>query len=78
MIALWRVNLALAFNRSLSKRNYALINVLKAWASVISMCKLHVAYLSNITPRYFALFTNKISRPFKVKRNSGGRRKREK
>jgi hypothetical protein len=46
----------LALNRSLLNREYNLINVLKALASIISMCNLHVTFLSKITPRYFALF----------------------
>jgi hypothetical protein len=40
MRALWRVNLMLALNRSLSNREYTLINVLKALASIICMCNL--------------------------------------
>jgi hypothetical protein len=47
----------LVLNRSLLNREYILINVLKALASIISMCNLHVT-LSKITPRYFTLFTN--------------------
>jgi hypothetical protein len=43
-------------NRSLSNREYILMNVLKALASIISMCNLHVILLSKITPRYFTLF----------------------
>jgi hypothetical protein len=31
------------------------MNALKALASIISMCNLHVIFLSKITPRYFAL-----------------------
>jgi hypothetical protein len=61
----------LTLNRSLLNREYALINVLKALALIISICNLHVTYLSKITPRYFALFTNEISRPFNVRRDSG-------
>jgi hypothetical protein len=40
-------------NRSLLNRWYILINVRKALASIVSMCSLHVIFLSNITPRYF-------------------------
>jgi hypothetical protein len=47
----------LVLNRSLLNREYILINVLKALASIISMCNLHVTFLSKITPRYFTLFT---------------------
>jgi hypothetical protein len=47
----------LAFNRSLLNSEYTLINVLMALASIISMCNLHVTFLSKITRMYFALFT---------------------
>jgi hypothetical protein len=57
MRALWRVNLMLALNRSLLNREYTLIYVLKALASTISMCNLHVIFLSKITPRYLMLYT---------------------
>jgi hypothetical protein len=62
----------LALNRSLLNREYILMNVLKALASIISMYNLHVILLSKITPRYFTLFTNGIFRPFNVKGESGG------
>jgi hypothetical protein len=64
MRALWRLRLAL--NRSLLYRECVLINVLKALASIISMCNLHVISLSKITTRYFALYTNGISRRFNM------------
>jgi hypothetical protein len=38
---LWRVNLMLALNRSLSNRKYILMNVLKTLSSIICMCNLH-------------------------------------
>jgi hypothetical protein len=38
----------LALNRSLLNREYILMNVLKALASIISMCNLHVILLSKI------------------------------
>jgi hypothetical protein len=44
----------LALNRSLLN---TVINVLKALASIIYTCNLHVILLSKITPRYFTLFT---------------------
>jgi hypothetical protein len=53
MSALWRVRLMLVLNLSLLNREYILINVLKALASIISMCNLHVTFLSKITLRYF-------------------------
>jgi hypothetical protein len=64
----------LVLNRSLLNKEYILINVLKALASIISMCNLHVTFLSEITPRYFTLFTNGMFRPFSVRWDSGGRR----
>jgi hypothetical protein len=48
---------------SLLNREYILINVLKALASIISMCNLHVILLPKITSRYFTLFTNGIFHP---------------
>jgi hypothetical protein len=63
----------LALNRSLLNRECTLMNVLKALASIISMCNLQVTFLSKTTPRYFALFTNGILRPFSVREDSGGR-----
>jgi hypothetical protein len=57
----------LALNRSLLNRECILMNVLKALASIISMCNLHVILLSKITPRYLTLFTN-----FKTHLNSTG------
>jgi hypothetical protein len=57
----------LVLNRSLLNREYILINVLKALASIISICNLHLTFLSNITPRYFTLFTYGIFRPFNVR-----------
>jgi hypothetical protein len=52
----------LALNRSLLNREYSLINVLKALASIISMCNLHGNLVSKTmcTPRYFTVFTNGI------------------
>jgi hypothetical protein len=48
----------LVLNRSLLNREYNLINVLKALASIISMCNLYVTFLSKLTPRYFTIFRN--------------------
>jgi hypothetical protein len=42
----------LALNRSLLNREYSLMNVLKALASIIFMCNFHVTFLSKITARY--------------------------
>jgi hypothetical protein len=58
----------LVLNRSLLNREYTsiLIIVLKVLASIISICYLHVTFLSKITPRYFTLFTNGIFRLFNV------------
>jgi hypothetical protein len=62
----------LVFNHSLLNREYTLIDVLKTLISIISKCGLHVIFLSNITPRYFTLFTNGMFRPFNVRRDSDG------
>jgi hypothetical protein len=62
----------LTLNHSLLNREYNLMNVLKALASIVSICNLHVFLLSKITPRYFTLFTNGMFRPFNVRRESGG------
>jgi hypothetical protein len=51
--ALWRVNLTLVLNRSRLNREYVIINVLKALASSISMCSVHVILLLKIAPKYF-------------------------
>jgi hypothetical protein len=56
----------LALNRSLLNREQTRIIVLKALASIIFMCNLHVIFLSKIAPRYVILFTNGISLPFNV------------
>jgi hypothetical protein len=61
----------LARKRSLLNREQILINVLKASASVISMCSLHVILLSKITPRYLTRLTKGIFRPFSVRWASG-------
>jgi hypothetical protein len=63
----------LVLNRSVLNREYSLIIVLKALASIISICNLHVTFLSQITPKYFTLFTNGMFRPFSVKCDSGDR-----
>jgi hypothetical protein len=64
----------LALNHSLLNSEYTLINVLKALASIISMCNLLVSFLSKFTPRYFTLFTSGVFRPFSVRWDLGGRR----
>jgi hypothetical protein len=73
MSALWRVILMLVLNRSLLNREYILVNVLKALASIIYMCNFHVAFLSKITLRYFTLFASGMFRPFSVRWDSGSR-----
>jgi hypothetical protein len=62
----------LTLNRSFLNREYNLMNVLKALASIISICSLDVILLSKITPRYFTLFTKGMFHPFNVRRESGG------
>jgi hypothetical protein len=76
MSALSRVNLMLVLNRSLLKKEYILINVLKVLASIISLCNLHATFLSKITSRYFTLFTNGMFRPFSVRWGSDSQRLR--
>jgi hypothetical protein len=58
----------LELNRSLLNREYIVMNVLKALASIIPVCNLHVILLSKIIPRYFTLLTNGIFHPFNVKK----------
>jgi hypothetical protein len=43
-----------------------------ALALIISLCGLHVTFLSKITPSYFTLFTNGMFCPLSVRRDSGG------
>jgi hypothetical protein len=62
----------LACKCSLWNREYALINALKALVSIVFICSLHVIFLSNITPRYFALFTKGMLCQFSLRRDSGG------
>jgi hypothetical protein len=62
----------LVLNLSLLNRAYTLINVPKALVLIISMCGLHVIFLSKIASRYFTLFTNGMFHPFSVRRNSDG------
>jgi hypothetical protein len=75
MSALLRVSLMLVLNRSLFNREYILINVLKASASIISMYNVHVIFLSKIIPIYYMLFTNGMFRPFSVRWRSTTARK---
>jgi hypothetical protein len=56
----------LVLNRLLSNREFAIINVLKPLASIISIRNINVSFSSKITSRYFTLFTNGIFRPFNV------------
>jgi hypothetical protein len=62
----------LTLNRSLLNREYNLMNVPKALASIVSMCNIHVILLSKITPRYFTLFTNFLLHNLPSFRNSQG------
>jgi hypothetical protein len=50
------VNLMLVLNRSLLNKECNLINVLTAIVATVSMCSLHVIFLSKFTSRYFTLF----------------------
>jgi hypothetical protein len=67
----------LSLNRSLLNREYTAINVLKALASIIYMCSIHVILLSKIAPWYFKLFTNWMFRPCNVRWDSGDQHLRE-
>jgi hypothetical protein len=60
----------LVLNRSVLNRGRILMNVSKALASIVYMFSLHVIFLSKIIPKYFALFTNGMSLPFNVRRES--------
>jgi hypothetical protein len=48
----------LELNHSLLNGGNILMNVLKALATIVSMCSLHVIFQSKITPRYFKPFKN--------------------
>jgi hypothetical protein len=61
----------LVFNFSLLNKEYNVMNHLKSLALIISMCNFHVIQSSEITPRYFTLFTNGMLCPFNVRRESG-------
>jgi hypothetical protein len=65
--ALWKVKLMLALNHLLLNREYILIKVLKTLVLIVCMSNLHVTFQSKITPKYFELFTNGMSRPFTVR-----------
>jgi hypothetical protein len=56
----------LVLNRSILNSEYILISVLKALASISSVCNLHVTFSSKITSKYFTLSTNGMFRPFSV------------
>jgi hypothetical protein len=45
----------LAFNHSLLKGEYILVNVWKSVASIIFTCNLHEIFLLKITLRYFSI-----------------------
>jgi hypothetical protein len=58
------MSLTLALNLLLLKREYVLMYVPKALDVVRSIWSRHVILPSKMTPRYFALFTKWIFRPF--------------
>jgi hypothetical protein len=62
----------LARKCSLFNREYVLTKALEAFVSIVFICSLDVIFLSNITPRYFTLFTKSMFCPFIVRRDSGG------
>lgn len=60
----------LAFNHTLLNKEWALINVLKALVSLVSMSNVSVIFLSKITPKYFTWFTSGMFRSFCVYKRS--------
>jgi hypothetical protein len=46
----------LVLNRPLLNRGYILMNVLKALVSTVSMCSLHVIFISKSMPRYLVIY----------------------
>jgi hypothetical protein len=72
MSALLRVSLMFVVKSSLLNKGHVLINALKALVSIVSICSTQVVFLSNITPRYFAICTNGMYCPFIVRSDSGG------
>jgi hypothetical protein len=51
----------LVLSRSLLNREYIVISVLKALASIISMCNLHVTFLSKIAPILCTIYKRNVS-----------------
>jgi hypothetical protein len=49
----------LVLNCSVLNREYVIINALKALASIVFMCGLHVIFLSSITPRNFYIISKR-------------------
>jgi hypothetical protein len=67
MSASWRVNLLLALNRLLLNREWILINVLKALASIISVWDLLVIFLIEIYAEIFSLVNKRNVPSFQCK-----------
>jgi hypothetical protein len=65
----------LVLDRSILNKEYTLINVLRTLASIISMCNLHVTFLSKITRRHTVYEWNVLS---SIRWDSGGQQLREK
>jgi hypothetical protein len=65
-------NQCLVLKRSFLNRDWTLISVLKALASIISMWNFHVILLSEITPKYFIWFTKGMFHLFNIRWASFG------
>jgi hypothetical protein len=67
----------LVLNHSLLNKECNLINLLKALVATVSMCSLHVIFLSKITQIFYTVYNRNI--PFiHCERNLGGLIRREK
>jgi hypothetical protein len=62
--AVYRISLIFALRFLLLNIEYILMYVPKALAAVVLMGSLHVILLTKMTPRYLAVFTNGMFRPF--------------
>jgi hypothetical protein len=56
MSALWSISLMLAVNRTFLNRERTLINVLKALASIISICNLHETRIEDYTEIFYTIY----------------------
>jgi hypothetical protein len=51
----------LVLNSLLLNREYVIINALKALVSIVSMCDVHVIFLSNISKIFYIIYKRDIS-----------------